>query len=298
MTTNITAAAAGSWLLGGDLPVHRIGYGTMRLPAWPAGNQPDREQALAVLRRAVELGVNHIDTAAFYARDGVSANELIKAALHPYPAGLVLVTKVGPRFGPDGAVESGLSLDQLRAAVETNLTELGVDRLDLVNLRVGGLEPTEQPIGAAFEALATLRAEGLIRHLGISNVAEAQLDEALAIAPVASVQNMFNIEQRADSALVDRCAAEGISYVPYFPVGGFQLVNDPALAAVAARHGVTPPQVALAWLLARSPSILLIAGTSSVTHLEENVAAGGLTLTETDLTELDSVRSAQSDAVG
>lgn len=303
-----TVAAAGTHLLGGDLPVTRMGFGTMRLPAWPAGAQPSREQAIAVLRRAVELGVTHLDTAAFYATrtdtGELSANELIHAALHPYPAGLVIGTKVGPVFGPDADIvgpmdtmRPGHRPDELRKAVEANLTQLGVDRLDLVNLRVGEMEPATKSLGAAFEALAALREEGLIRHLGVSNITPPLLAEAQAIAPVASVQNMFNIQHRQDDELVDRTAADGLGYVPFFPLGGDGLLDDPAIRAVAARHRASATQVALAWLLARSPTILLIPGTSSVDHLEQNIAAGNLAFTADDLAELDKVAPADTDRV-
>ena len=297
MTAQNTAAAAGHWQLGGDLSVTRMGFGAMRLPAWPFGRMPSRDEAIAVLNRAVELGVNHIDTAAFYATDGVSANELIRAALHPYPENLVIVTKVGPVHGEQGAITGDLSEmrpghhpDELRRAVEANLTSLGVDRLDLVNLRLGGMEgPATDGLAAPFEALAAMREEGLIRHLGISNVTAPLLDEARRIAPVASVQNLFNIQQRDDAKMVDLAAEQGVSYVPFFPLGGRGLAENPAIRAVARRHDATVSQIGLAWLLARSPAILLIPGTSSVEHLEQNVAAAGLTLTEDDLASLEQV---------
>jgi len=298
MTTQITAADAGNWLLGGDLSIARMGFGAMRLPAWPQGSKPSREQAHAVLRRAVELGVNHLDTAAFYSTDGVSSNVLIREALHPYPDGLVIVTKVGPVYGPEGAITGPMSdmrpghhPDELRRAVETNLTELGVTQLDLVNLRVGGADGTfDDPIGPVFEVLAALREEGLIRHLGVSNVTPKAFAEAQKIAPVASVQNWFNIERQDDAEFVDLAAEQGVSYVPFFPLGGFELAANEAMRAVAARHGATVAQVSLAWLLARSPSILLIPGTGSAEHLEQNVAAAGLKLTEEDLASLETVK--------
>lgn len=282
---------AGSWTLGGDLEVARIGYGAMKLTGWPKGDPPARETALEILRRAVELGVNHIDTSHYYSRDGVAANELIREALHPYPDDLVIVTKVGALVeGPDLALpaerKNGLTPDGLRRGVEANLRSLGVDRLDVVNLRMGDLDRAEAPPAGPLETLLALREEGLIRHLGVSNVTPAEFAEAREIAPIACVQNLYNISQRDDDALVDACAEAGIAYVPFFPVGGFSPVTAEHLDVVAARHGATVPQVALAWLLARSPNILLIPGTGSPAHLEENIAAGDLTLTEQDLAEL------------
>ncbi|MFI6791219.1 oxidoreductase [Nonomuraea sp. NPDC050383] len=279
------------WALGGDLSVARIGYGAMKLTGWPRGERPGRETALAVLRRAVELGVNHIDTSHYYARDGVAANELIREALHPYPDDLVIVTKVGALVeGSDIALpaerKNGLTPDGLRRGVEANLRSLGVDRLDVVNLRMGDLDRAGTPLAAPLETLLALREEGLIRHLGVSNVTAAELAEARAIAPIACVQNLYNLSQRDDDPLVDACADAGIAYVPFFPVGGFQPITAERLDAVAARHRATVPQVALAWLLARSPNVLPIPGTGSLEHLEENVAAGALKLGADDLAEL------------
>ncbi|MGR6920133.1 oxidoreductase [[Actinomadura] parvosata] len=279
------------WALGGDLSVARVGYGAMKLTGWPRGDRPDRETALAVLRRAVELGVNHIDTSHYYARDGVAANELIREALHPYPDDLVIVTKVGALVeGSDIALpaseKTGLTPDGLRRGVEANLRSLGVDRLDVVNLRMGDLDRGETSLAGPLETLLALREEGLIRHLGVSNVTAAEFAEAREIAPIACVQNLYNVASRDDDPLVDACARAGIAYVPFFPVGGFQPVTAERLDAVAARHGATVPQVALAWLLARSPNILLIPGTGSLSHLEENVAAAALKLSEDDLAGL------------
>ncbi|MEV5552885.1 oxidoreductase [Nonomuraea wenchangensis] len=281
------------WALGGDLSVARIGYGAMKLTGWPRGERPSRDTALAILRRAVELGVNHIDTSYYYARDGVAANELIREALHPYPDDLVIVTKVGALVeGSDlalpAAENTGLTPGNLRRAVEANLRSLGVDRLDVVNLRMGDLDRAGTPLTAPLETLLALREEGLIRHLGVSNVTAAEFAEAREIAPIACVQNLYNLAQRDDDALVDACAEAGIAYVPFFPVGGFQPITAARLDAVAARHGVSAPQVALAWLLARSPNILPIPGTGSLGHLEENVAAGELELSARDLAELGS----------
>jgi pyridoxine 4-dehydrogenase len=279
------------WSFGGDLAVNRVGYGTMKLTGWPRGERPDRDTALAILRRAVELGVNHLDTSNYYARDGVAANELIRAALLPYPDDLVIVTKVGALVeGHDitlpPAEQRGLTPEGLRRGVEANLRSLGVDRLDVVNLRMGDRGHTDTPLQAALETLMSLRAEGLIRHLGISNVTPAQLAQARTVADIVCVQNLYNISARDDDPLVDACAQAGIAYVPFFPVGGFQPLTAEHLTRVAGRLGATVPQVALAWLLARSSNIVLIPGTGSLAHLEENIAAGQLRLTDDDLAQL------------
>ncbi|GIH02695.1 oxidoreductase [Rhizocola hellebori] len=280
------------WSLGGDLNVNRVGYGTMKLTGWPRGERPDRDTALAILRRAVELGVNHLDTSNYYARDGVAANELIRTALHPYPDNLVIVTKVGALveghdIGLPAAEHRGLTPDGLRRGVEANLRSLGVDRLDVVNLRLGDRGHTDAPLEAALETLMSLRAEGLVRHLGISNVSQSQVARARAVADIVCVQNLYNISARDDDPLVDICAQAGIAYVPFFPVGGFQPLTAEHLTTVAGRLGATVPQVALAWLLARSSNIVLIPGTSSLAHLEENIAAGQLRLTDDDLVQLN-----------
>jgi pyridoxine 4-dehydrogenase len=273
------------WAFGGDRTVKRVGYGTMRLTGWPRGGAPDRDTALAVLRRAVELGVNHLDTCYYYERDGVAANELIRTALYPYPDDLVIVTKVGALVeGGDIALPAaehyGLTKDGLRRGVEANLSSLGVDRLDVVNLRMNG----EGVFLDALETLMALRSEGLIRHLGISNISLDEFHRAREVADVVCVQNMYNIAARDDDPLVDACASAGVAYVPFFPVGGgFQPIAAERLTAVAARHGATVSQVALAWLLARSPNIVLIPGTGSLAHLEENIAAGDLQLSPEDL---------------
>ncbi|WP_218792432.1 oxidoreductase [Streptomyces sp. Amel2xC10] len=279
------------WALGGDLDVARIGYGAMKLTGWPRGERPDRDTALAVLRRAVELGVNHIDTSHYYARDGVAANELIREALHPYPDGLVIATKVGALVeGSDialpDAAKTGLTPDHLRRGVEANLLSLGVDRLDLVNLRMGDLERAGTSLAGPLETLLALREEGLIRHLGVSNVTAEEFAQAREVAPIACVQNLYNLARRDDDPLIDTCAEAGIAYVPFFPVGGFQPVTAEHLDGIAARRHASVPQVALAWLLARSPNVLLIPGTGSVEHLEENVAAGELTLSAEDIAAL------------
>ena len=278
--------------LGGDLLVNRIGFGAMRLPTHTfRGPARDPETGRAVLRRAVELGVNHIDTAAFYSSgDGtVRANALIREALHPYPADLVIATKVGPVRTPDGGLAQAADPSDLRPLVEENLETLGVDRLDLVYLRVGGLEgpPHGESVAERFEALAALREEGLIRHLGLSNVDADHLVQAQAIAPVAAVQNDFHAAKRDDTQLLAICEKFGIAFVPFFPLGGgVSDLSSDRMAKVADRHGATVPQIALAWLLASSLATLAIPGTGSLAHLEENIAAGAITLTGEDLAEL------------
>ncbi|WP_406059908.1 oxidoreductase [Micromonospora sp. NBC_00860] len=271
------------------LTLSRMGYGAMQL-AGPGvfGPPRDREQALAVLREAVELGVRHIDTSDFYGPFVV--NELIREALHPYPKGLHLVTKVGARRGADGSWIMSLEPNDLKAQVRENLDHLGLDVLDVVNLRVGSAHgPEDAPITEQFGALAELREQGLIRHLGLSTVTSAQLTEAQAIAPVVTVQNLYNVANRQDDALVDRCAAENIAFAPFFPLGGFTPLQSDTLDSVAARLGASPQQVALAWLLQRSPTIVLIPGTSSVAHLRENMAAADLKLPADAIEELDTI---------
>jgi pyridoxine 4-dehydrogenase len=279
----------GDFILGGDRPVRRLGFGTMRLPAGAFTGPPrDPETGIAVLRRAVELGVNHIDTADFYVRGDVAANDLVRRALAPYADDLVIATKVGPLLGPDGMPSRQAPPEGLRALVEKNLTELGLDRLDLVYLRIGGMSPDPaESLAARFEVLAGLREEGLIRHLGVSNVHAGQLTEAQAIAPVAAVQNHFHVHHTEGAEILRRCEETGAGFVPYFPLGGGDRpLEAERLARVAARHDATPSQVALASLLALSPVMLPIPGTGSLGHLEENVAAGALSLTEEDLAEL------------
>lgn len=275
--------------LGGDLEVHRLGFGTMRLPSRQGmfGPARDPETGRAVLRRAVELGVDHIDTADFYfsGDGGVRANDLIREALHPYPANLVIATKVGPLPGPDGLGHAGPG--DLRGLVEANLKGLGVERLDLVYLRIGTMEvPHGESIAERFAALAALQEEGLIRHLGVSNVDADQLAEARAIAPVAAVQNQYPAARRDDAAVLAACEEHGIAFVPFFPLGGGRDMDDPRLAKVAARHGATVGQIGLAWLLASSPATLAIPGTGDVAHLEQNLAAAGIGLTAEDLADL------------
>ncbi|MFD7653001.1 oxidoreductase [Actinosynnema sp. NPDC059797] len=269
------------------LELNRVGYGAMQLAGPNAFGPPaDPENARAVLRRAVELGVDHVDTSDYYGPHVV--NELIKEALHPYPEHLVIVTKVGYRRTPDGDWVPARSPAQLRDAVHDNLRHLGVERLDVVNLRVGGAEDPES-VEEPFAVLAELREQGLVRDLGLSNAGGRHLDQALRIAPVVCVQNLFNVAARQDERMLDRTAAEGIAYVPFFPLGGFTPIQHGALAEVADRHGATARQVALAWLLHRAPNVLLIPGTSSARHLEENLASADLHLSEQDLAQLDTI---------
>lgn len=289
MTTNATATAAGDVLLGGDLRVNRLGLGAMRLAAGTFhGPARDRQTGIAVLRRAVQLGVNHIDTAGFYGRGEVYAHELIREALSPYPDDLVIATKVGPLPDHTGLPAGQATPNQLRALVEEDLRRLGVDALDLVYLRVGGLgAPGGESVADRFAVLVELREEGLVRHLGLSNVDRGQLAEAGSVGPVAAVQNHFHIHHRNDSELLTRCEALGMAYVPFFPLGGGHPPLDPRrLDTVAARQKATAAQVALAWLLAASPVVLAIPGTGSLEHLAENVAAAGVTLTNQDLADL------------
>ncbi|MET8039363.1 oxidoreductase [Micromonospora sp. NPDC005215] len=281
----------GSLTLADGLTLSRMGYGAMQL-AGPGvfGPPRDREQALAVLREAVDRGVRHIDTSDFYGP--VVVNELIREALHPYPEDLLLVTKVGVRRGADRSWIPALEPDELKAQVRDNLQHLGLDVLDVVNLRVGVAEGTgDAPLSEQFGALADLRQEGLIRHLGLSNVTLNQLTEAQAIAPVVTVQNLYNLANRQDDALVDRCAAENIAFAAFFPLGGFTPLQSDTLDDVAARVGASPQQVALAWLLQRSPTTVLIPGTSTLAHLRENLAAADLKLPVDAIEELDAIGS-------
>jgi pyridoxine 4-dehydrogenase len=266
--------------------VQRMGYGAMQL-AGPhvTGPPADPDEARRVLVRAIELGIDHIDTSDFYGP--YVTNDLIREALHPYPPELVLVTKVGARRDEAGQWLPWFEPEAIRQAVHDNLGRLGVDRIGAVNLRV----MEDGPITAQWEVLAELRDQGLIGDLGLSNATEAQLDEVRHIAPVACFQNMYNIVERGDDALVDRLAAEGIFYVPFFPLGGFTPLDTTVLDEVGTSYGATGRQVALAWLLQRSPNILLIPGTSSVAHLEENVAARDLVLTDEDVARLDGLHA-------
>jgi len=272
-----------------DLEFTRVGYGAMQL-AGPGvfGPPKDRDAAIAVLRAAVDMGIRHIDTADFYGPH--VTNELIREALAPYPDDLRLVTKVGARRDAQGGWPHARTPGELQAQVHDNLRNLGLDALDVVNLRVGGVErPEPGSIAAQFEALAELQQQGLIRHLGVSTVNAEQVAEAQTIAPVVCVQNLYNVARRDDDALIDTLAGQGIAYVPYFPLGGFSPLQSDSLRAVAERLGATPMSVALAWLLRRSPNILLIPGTSSVAHLRENVAGAGLDLPADAIAELDAI---------
>ncbi|MEU5539232.1 oxidoreductase [Streptomyces sp. NPDC020362] len=281
--------------LGGTVtPAHglaltRIGYGAMQLAGPHVFGPPnDRARAVAVLRAAVEAGITHIDTADFYGP--VVVNEIIREALHPYPDGLHVVTKVGARRGADGSWIVSRHPEDLKAQVYDNLRSLGVETLDVVNLRLGDMDtPNEDSVAEQFGALAELRQQGLVRHLGLSTASLAQLEEARAIAPVVEVQNLYNLANRQDDALVERTAAQDIAFVPYFPLGGFTPLQSETLSKAAARLGASPQQVALAWLLRRSPNIAVIPGTSSPQHLRENIAAAALVLPQDTVTELDGI---------
>jgi aryl-alcohol dehydrogenase-like predicted oxidoreductase len=278
---------------GTSLTVHRMGYGVMQL-AGPGvfGPPRDPEGAVAVLREAVAAGVNHIDTSDFYGPH--VTNQIIRRALHPYRAGLVIVTKLGARRPADGSWQSAISPADLTAAVHDNLRNLGLDALDIVNYRAMGAihGPAEGSLAEQLTALADLQRKGLIRHVGLSNVTAAQLAEARAITDIVCVQNNYNLAHRHDDALIDDLAKQGIAYVPFFPLGGFTPLQSSVLNDVAAALGATPMQVALAWLLHRSPNILLIPGTSSLAHLRENLAAGQLALSPQVLAELDRIAAA------
>lgn len=287
------------YLLGGDLPVARMGFGAMRLPASRLGGPAnDPETSIAVLRRAVALGVNHMDTAWFYFHGDLSANGLIRSALHPYADDLVLAAKVGPVRHPDGSWGAPAGPRELAAGVHRTLRELGRDRLDLVYLRLqegedeAGGEGGDETLADRFGALAALREEGLIRHLGLSNTTTDQLARAQRIAPVAAVQNMYGLFHRQDPAVLDTCTRQGIAFVPFFSLEslGRPEPTEP-LARIAARHGASTAQVKLAWTMARSPVVLPIPGTSSVPHVEDNIAAATLHLSAEDLTELDALRT-------
>ena len=295
-SAQITAAAAGTWTLG-DLTVNRMGFGAMRLPqtgrALIADATPgDRDRAIAVLRRAVELGVNHIDTAAFYFSPLRAANELINTALAPYPDGLVIVTKVGPGRDPSGDWTPAARPDQLRGQVEENLRQLGRDHLDVVNLR---RMPSMESLAEHFGALAELRDAGLIRHLGVSGVSPEQLAEAQAVAPVVCVQNRYGIGASPEAhAFVDACGDQGVAFVPFFTIAGqgggagATGAEHPEVLAVARAHGATAAQVRLAWTLQRGPHVLAIPGTGDPGHLAENMAAGALRLSPDELARLES----------
>ncbi|MEU9896443.1 oxidoreductase [Streptomyces phaeochromogenes] len=290
MTDTTGTVSGGTLTLADDLTITRMGYGAMQLAGPNVFGPPkDRDEAVAVLREAVERGITHIDTSDFYGP--VVVNEIIKEALHPYPADLRIVTKVGARRGDDGSWIMSRDPEDLKAQVRENLQHLGVDALDVVNLRVGSNvgATDEEPLSDQFGALAELRKEGLIRHLGVSAVSDAQLTEAQAIAPVVTVQNLYNLANRQDDALVERCAAENIAFAAFFPLGGFSPLQSRTLTDVAARLDASPQQVALAWLLQRSATTVLIPGTSSRAHLRDNIAAAELVLPDHEIAELDRI---------
>jgi len=281
---------AGSFVLPGtSMRVNRMGYGAMQLAGPQVWGPPrDIDAATGVLRKAVESGVNHIDTSDFYGPH--VTNQIIKQALHPYPEGLVIVTKVGARRGADKSWIHALSRQELIDGVHDNLRNLGLDILDVVNLRVGGVtEPIEVSIEAPLTVLVELKRQGLIRHIGLSNVTRGQLAEAQTISEIVCVQNFYNVAHRKDDAFIDTLASQGIAYVPFFPLGGFTPLQSSVLDAAATALHATPMQVALAWLLQRSPNILLIPGTSSLKHLRENLQASTLQIPSELLANLDSI---------
>ena len=271
-----------------DIGFNRLGYGAMQLAGPHVWGPPkDRAAAVAVLREAIELGVNHIDTSDFYGPH--VTNQIIREALHPYRDGLTIVTKIGFMRGADQSWLPAASPQQLRDAVHDNLRNLGLDVLDVVNLRAPGMAgPDGSSLAGPLDTLVQLQREGLVRHIGLSNVDAGQVAEAQRISPIVCVQNHYNLAHRADDALIDTLAAQGIAYVPFFPLGGFSPLQSDTLNQVAAALQATPMQVALAWLLQRAPNMLVIPGTSSVAHLRENVAAGALTL---DAQALEALRS-------
>ena len=287
---------AGTFTLG-TRRVKRLGYGAMQLAGKGVFGPPkDRAGAVAVLREAVESGVDHIDTSDFYGPH--VTNEIIREALHPYPDDLVIVTKVGARRGEDASWNPAFSREELTQAVHDNLRNLGLEALEVVNLRAmfSAHGPAEGSLEAPLTVLAELREQGLIRHIGLSNVTPRQVEDGRRIVPIACVQNQYNLAQRGDDALVDTLAKAGTAYVPFFPLGGFTPLQSTALSQVAERLGATPMQTALAWLLHRAPNILLIPGTSSVGHLRENLAAAALELPAEALRMLDGVAGAASAA--
>jgi pyridoxine 4-dehydrogenase len=283
---------SGTFMLGGRR-VNRLGYGAMQLAGKGVFGPPrDRAEAIAVLREAVESGVNHIDTSDFYGPH--VTNEIIREALHPYPGALVIVTKVGATRGADGSWNPAFSKEALTQAVHDNLKNLGLDVIDVVNLRAmfDVYGPAEGSLEEPLTVLADLQRQGLIRHIGLSNVTARQIADGREITDIVCVQNQYNLAHRGDDALIDQLAGEGTAYVPFFPLGGFSPLQSEALSEVAARLGATPLQVALAWLLKRSPNILLIPGTSSRGHLRENLAVAEITLPEEAMSALDGIAAA------
>lgn len=284
-------SAAGTFTMG-DRKVKRLGYGAMQL-AGPGvfGPPKDHDAAIAVLRAAIEAGVDHIDTSDFYGPH--VTNRLIREALHPYADGLTIVTKIGAKRGDDASWNPAFSAEELEAAVHDNLRNLGIEQIEIVNLRAmfGIHGPAEGSLEAPLTALAKLQQQGLIRHVGLSNVTAAQIEEGRKITEIVCVQNQYNVAHREDDALIDALAADGIAYVPFFPLGGFSPLQSDTLSRVAAELDATPMQVALAWLLQRSPNILLIPGTSSLGHLRENLAVAEMTLPDEAIARLDAIAS-------
>src|SRR5579863_457182 len=294
--TNETIPGRGFTLAGTSLTLDRMGYGAMQLAGQDGdkrvwGPPRDVPGAIAVLREAIASGVNHIDTSDFYGPH--VTNQIIKQALHPYPDDLTIVTKVGGRRGADGSWLHARSRPEIIDAVHDNLRNLGLDTLQVVNLRLGGFAaPEDEPFEEPLTALAELKDQGLVQHIGLSTVSARQLAEARTITEIVCIQNFYNVAQRGDDRFIDDLAVEGIAYVPYFPLGGFSPLQSAALDAAAASLRETPMQVALAWLLHRAPNILLIPGTSSIGHLRENLAAATLELPPETITELDQIASA------
>jgi pyridoxine 4-dehydrogenase len=290
-TPMTTTLAGGTFTLAENLTMTRMGYGAMQLAGPHVFGPPtDRDEAIRVLREVVELGITHIDTSDYYGP--FVTNEIIKEALYPYPESLHIVTKVGALRDADGGWPKALAPEQLRQAVLDNLARLGLDALDVVNLRVGGLESaTDDSLAEPFSVLAQLQQDGLIKHLGVSTVSAEQVAEAQSIAPVVCVQNFYNLAHRIDDDLIDSLDHQGIAYVPYFPLGGFTPLPSEELLSVATSLEATQMSVALSWLLQRSPNILLIPGTSSLAHLRENVEGASLVLSDQDLAELDRIGS-------
>ncbi|NTX07296.1 aldo/keto reductase family oxidoreductase [Myxococcus sp. CA040A] len=275
-------------LPGTSITVHRMGYGAMQLAGphvWGPPSHP--EAAAAVLREAIALGIDHIDTSDAYGPH--VTNQLIHATLHPYPKNVVIVSKVGGRRGTDRSWLPALSPAELRSGLQDNLRNLGLDAIDVVNLRMMSMTPTEGPLDKELAVLIELKREGLVRHIGLSNVTARQVEQAQALTEIVCVQNHYNLAHRGDDALIDALAKQGIAYVPFFPLGGFTPLQSSTLSEVSNELGATPMQVALAWLLHRAPNILLIPGTSSVAHLRENVAAASLVLPEKSITALDGI---------
>lgn len=288
MSTPSPSLPGGTWTLG-DTPVSRFGYGAMQLAGpWVVGPPADHDGAVAVLRAAVDAGITHIDTSGAYGPR--VTNQLIREALHPYPEALVIATKVGAVRDAQGGWPTARRPDDIRRQVDGDLVDLGVDTLDLVHLRMGDATgPRPGSVAEAFGTLVELQREGVVRHLGVSNATPEQVAEARAIAPVVAVQNMYNLAHRTDDRLVDDLAADGIAYVPFFPLGGYSPLQSGVLTAVATRRQASPRAVALAWLLQRSPNVLLIPGTSTAAHLHDNITGASLTLDADDIAELDTV---------